>query len=36
MARHDVLGGRAATKDVAATAFVNTLGSDVRATTGQR
>jgi len=33
---HDVLLGNGSTKDVAAMAFVNTLGRDVRATTGQR
>ena len=33
---HDVLMGKAATKDAAVMAFVNTLGRDVQATTGRR
>jgi lipid-binding SYLF domain-containing protein len=36
LAPHDVLAGNAVTKDTAAMAFVNTLGRDTRATTGQR
>jgi lipid-binding SYLF domain-containing protein len=36
LAPHDVLAGKAVTKDAAAMAFVNTLGRDVRATTGRR
>ena len=35
VAPHDLLLGKASTKDTAAVAFVNSLGRDVRATTGR-